>query len=118
LCEAQVYGEDRLCHAVVEFPSDAAALLVLKLEQLRGKLMDGFFRIFQYGDIGEGGDDPEDGAVGVELRDGVTENPQEFRHAGTPPTHCALPNGHLGAKNGGDGQIRERNFAPLIIDGN
>ena len=61
--------------------------LVLQVEKLRGELMNGLLGVFQFGDIGEGRDDPEHGAVWIELRDGIAKNPEGFRDTGTAPTH-------------------------------
>jgi hypothetical protein len=118
LSEAEIYGENGLRHAVVKFAADAAALFVLEFEELGGELVDGALGVFEVADIGEGGDDTENGAVGIELWDGVAENPEKFGDAGTAPAHGGLANGALGAEDGWDGTIGEGNFAALIVNGN
>src|SRR5229473_267681 len=118
LGEAEIDGENGLRHAVVKLAADAAALFVLELEEFSGELVDGALGVFEVGDVGESGNDAEDGAVGIELRDGVTENPEKFGGAGTAPTHSGLANGALGAEDGWDWTIGEGNFAALIVEGN
>src|SRR5208283_178303 len=115
LSKAQVHGQNGLRHAIVKFAADAAALFVLQLEQLNGELADGLLGVFHLGDIGEGKDDAEDGAVGVELRDGIAEEPKGFRHAGAPPSHGAVAESTLGAKDGGRGIPLQGQDASMLI---
>ena len=79
LSEAQVDRQNGLRHAIVEFAADAAALFVLEFEQLHGEVTDGLLGVLHLTDIGEGRNDAEDGAVGIELRDGIAENPENIR---------------------------------------
>jgi hypothetical protein len=118
LREAEIYGENGLRHAVVKFAADAAALFILELEEFGGELVDGAFGVFEVGDVGEGPDDTENGAVGIELWYSVAENPEEFGVARTAPAHGGLADGTLGAEDGWDGAIGEGNFAALIVNGN
>src|SRR5208283_5318430 len=116
LGEAQVDGQNSLRHAIVEFATDAATLFVLKVEQLHGELANGLLGVLHLGDIGKGRDDAEDGAIKIELRDGVAENPEDFRRAGTLPAHGAVVDRVPGAEDGGDRTVVRRHDAALLID--
>jgi len=117
LGQAQVYGQNGLRHAIVELAADAAALFVLQFEQLHRELTDGLLGIFHLGDIGEGRDDTEDGAVGIELRDGIAENPKNFRYTRATPSHRAIANRPLRANHGSHRTISQGHIAALLIHG-
>src|SRR5579883_2343992 len=117
LGEAEVDGENGLRHAVVEFAADAAALFILELEEFGGELMDGAFRIFHFGDVGEGSDDAEDGAVRRVLRDGIAVDPKGTFALRTPPAEDIVVDGKLGAKNGFGGKFVIWDGAPVDVDG-
>ncbi len=116
LGEAQVDRKNGLREAIVEFAANAAALFILEIEELGGELTDGVLGVLHLGDIGERGNDAEDGAIEIELGDGVAENPEDFRRAGTPPTHGGVADGELGAKDGSHWAVREGYIAALLID--
>jgi hypothetical protein len=55
-----------------------AALFVLKLEELRGELMDGALGIFHLADVGERGDNADHIAMSIELRHSIAKDPKYF----------------------------------------
>src|SRR5258705_1220017 len=65
LREAEVDGENCLGHAVVKLAADAAALFVLEFQKFGGELVDGALGILYVREVGERGDYPEEGAVGI-----------------------------------------------------
>src|SRR5277367_8950 len=78
--------------------------------------MDGFFGVLQFGYVGEGGDNAEDGSVGTELRDGVPENPQNFRRTWAAPSHGFVPHRARAVQDAGNGESGERSFHSALID--
>ena len=60
LGEAEIDGENGLRKAVVKFTAEAAALFILKLQKLRGEIVDRALCIFHFGDIGERADDTDE----------------------------------------------------------
>src|SRR5260221_2188914 len=117
LGEAEVYGENGLGHAVVKFAADAAALLVLKFEEFGGELVDGALGVFEVGDVGEGGDDAEQGAVRIELWNCVAEDPEDFGSAWNPVRQGGLAKGTLGAEDGRDRAVRVGDVVALLVKG-
>jgi len=118
LGEAQVHGQNGLRHAIVEFAADAAALFVLQFEQLHGELTDGLLGVFHLCDIGEGRNDAEDGAIRIKLRNGIAEDPKDFRDARATPSHSAIANSLLRANHGSHWPIREGDLPALFVQGN
>jgi len=78
LGEAEVDGQDGLCEAVVEFAANAAAFVILKLEEPVGKIVDGALGVLHFGNVGEGTDEANDFTVGTELRSDVAEGPEDI----------------------------------------
>ena len=78
LSETEIDGQDGLRKAVVELATDAAALFVLELEELRRELMDGALGIFHLGDVGERGDNADHIAMSIELRHSIAKDPKYF----------------------------------------
>src|SRR5271157_199196 len=116
LGETQIDGKNGLRKAIVELAANAAALLVLEIKELRGELMDGLLGVFHFGDIGKRRDDAEDGAVWIELRDGIAENPEDFRETGAEPTHGAAVERPFGAEDGRDRTVLEGHEAAVFVD--
>ncbi len=78
LGEAEVDGEDGLREAVVEFATNAAAFVILKLEQAVGKVVDGALGVLHFGNVGEGADEAHDFTIGTELRNDVANGPEDI----------------------------------------
>ena len=78
LCEAEVDGQDGLRETVVEFTANAAAFVVLKLEEPVGKIVDGALGVLHFGNVGERADEANDFTIGTELRNDVAEGPEDI----------------------------------------
>jgi len=78
LSETEIDGKDGLREAVVEFAANAAALVILKLEEASGETVNGALGVFHFGDVRECGDDAHDVAVSIELGSGISKDPNEF----------------------------------------
>ena len=117
LSEAEVYGEDGLRKTVVEFAAEAAALLVLEFEEMRGEAVNGALGVFHFGDVGESADDADDLAPGVELGNHVAEDPDDpVGGAGIAETENAIFDGSASAEHGGEGVIVRRDVLGVFGD--
>ena len=77
LGEAEIDGQNGLREAVVEFTAEAAAFFILKFKQVRSEAVDGALSILHLGDVGKRGNDAKEISVGVKLRSGVAEYPDD-----------------------------------------
>jgi hypothetical protein len=78
LGEIQIHGEDTLRETVVKFAPEAAALLILELEQTSGKLVKSFFGLAALGDVGKRTDNHRDGTIWSKLRHSVAPGPKNL----------------------------------------
>lgn len=118
LSEAEVDGEDGLGETIVELAADAAALFVLKFEELGGELMDGALGVFHFGDVGKRGDDANYVAVSIELRHNIAKNPDNLvRRARVTKAENAGFNGGARAENEVNRPIFRRDVFTVLGDG-
>src|SRR3974390_329297 len=118
LSKGKIDGEDGLREAVVEFTAEAAPLFVLELEEVRGKAVDSAFGVLQFADIGEGRDDAQQIAVGIELGDGIAKDPENVLGiARKTEAQDGVTNRHSGSKNNLDGALGKRDGFAVHIDG-
>ena len=89
----------------------------MELQEFGGELVDGALGVFEVGDVGERGDDAEDGAVGIELRNGIAKDPEDFGDTRDAPAHGGLADGAPGAEDGGNRAIEVGNLATVLVDG-
>ncbi len=102
--------------AIVKLAAEAAALFILKLEKLRGEVVDGTLGVFHFGDIGERADDTDEVAAGVKLRDSAAKDPEDAIGAGTAEGYQAVVDGSVCAENVGNGMIGEGNGLAVFSD--
>lgn len=116
LGKAEIDGQHGLREAIVKLAADAAALFVLKFDELGGELVDGTFGVFELGHIGEGGNEAGDVAVGVELRNYITESPEDVFRPRMAKADEGIVNGGAGAESAESGAIGLRDVVAVLVD--
>jgi len=115
LGKAEIDRKNGLGHAVVEFAADAAALFVLELKEFGGKLVNGPLSVLHFGDVGKGGDNAEDGAIGAKLGNSIAIDPDDLVGVRAAPTHYHVADRKFGAQDGRRGQFFGGNRAAIYV---
>ena len=119
LGEAEIDSENGLRKTVVKLPANAAAFFVLQAKELIGKLADGAFGAFHFGDIGKRSDDANDVAGGVELWNRIAESPQHSVGARTADREQSVGDRGASSEDGSDGVFDGGDFFAVFgQDGN
>ena len=117
LGEAEIDGENGLRKAVVKLAAEAAALFILKLQKLRGEIVDRALCIFHCGDVGERADETDNFSIGAELRYDVAKRPEDIAGTGMTKAHEGILDGLARAENSENGAFGLRDVAAVFIDG-
>src|SRR4029077_2672126 len=98
--------------------AEAAALLILELEQTSGKLAKSFFGLAAFGDVDKSADHGGNGAVAVKLRHRVSQYPEHLTRFGTAPTNYVIENRFTSFEHTGHRTHGKRDFGAILPNRN